>query len=667
MSIPWPSLPAVTPFLLTYAVHSTLLLVCAWTADRLLGEERAATREGLWRFALLGGLLSASLQLGLGIEPIAGRLELPGQQISPMTTAPQRWRPATAGSRPEAQASEPRPLPRPDSAETPGRSSPTIVTAGERVIASPAQILTAAWLLVAGVLLLRLVSGHLRLHRRLADRRPIGGRLRSRLDELIALAGLPGPVVLSESARLSVPLALGIGRREICLPREALCQLDDAEQDAVLAHELAHLRRRDPRWQLLARLVESLFFFQPLNGKARRRLQDLAELRADDWATATLDCELDLARCLATVAGWQLATPCGATTTLAAHRSQLRRRIERLLAHRDKGVSMPPSRTSPWLVAAATAVVVLACFAAPGVSLTQAPAPPAPEPSAAPGPPPAPVAAPAILPQPATAATPAAPRPASMAQPVPPAPPPPAPRTEAQARRRSERASPELDAELEEELEAVEESLAEVERYLEEALAPLHEEIEAHLQEVEIELERTIEPALHELEEVIDGAVEEALEAEELSPMVQDRLRAVQDVMAELQPSIQRVVDAATRMHEPLHGELASTLHDLTHGLDHRRFRELMKRLAHAGSALDEAERQALYDELRRTIEEGRPSAEELAALRERVRSTVEAARLPREEMDALRTDIETALETVRRRLGEERENLDRERAEQPQ
>jgi ElaB/YqjD/DUF883 family membrane-anchored ribosome-binding protein len=120
-------------------------------------------------------------------------------------------------------------------------------------------------------------------------------------------------------------------------------------------------------------------------------------------------------------------------------------------------------------------------------------------------------------------------------------------------------------------------------------------------------------------------------------------------------------------MHEPLHGELASTLHDLTHGLDHRRFHELMKRLAHAGSALDEAERQALYDELRRTIEEGRPSAEELAALRERVRSTVEAARLPREEMDALRTDIETALETVRRRLGEERENLDRERAEQPQ
>ena len=39
----------------------------------------------------------------------------------------------------------------------------------------------------------------------------------------------------------------------------------------MLAHEIAHLVRRDPQWLVLARAIEMVFFFQPLNRLARRR------------------------------------------------------------------------------------------------------------------------------------------------------------------------------------------------------------------------------------------------------------------------------------------------------------------------------------------------------------------------------------------------------------
>ena len=66
-------------------------------------------------------------------------------------------------------------------------------------------------------------------------------------------------------------------RGEICLPQQALTQLDAEQQAALLAHELAHVARRDPLWLLLSGALECLFFFQPLIRVASRRMQDCAE------------------------------------------------------------------------------------------------------------------------------------------------------------------------------------------------------------------------------------------------------------------------------------------------------------------------------------------------------------------------------------------------------
>ena len=65
----------VFAWLLTYAVHSTLLLGLAWVLTRNLVQSHGA-RDLIWKTALLGGLISSSIQVIAGIRPVAGNYAL---------------------------------------------------------------------------------------------------------------------------------------------------------------------------------------------------------------------------------------------------------------------------------------------------------------------------------------------------------------------------------------------------------------------------------------------------------------------------------------------------------------------------------------------------------------------------------------------------------------
>src|SRR6185503_10874256 len=97
-------------------------------------------------------------------------------------------------------------------------------------------------------------------------------------------SGLRHPVVVTVGDRYASPIA--IGSREICVPRRALHELSHHELESMLAHELAHVKRRDGAWLLAARVIEVAFLFQPLNRLARRRMVEAAEFAADEWAVS---------------------------------------------------------------------------------------------------------------------------------------------------------------------------------------------------------------------------------------------------------------------------------------------------------------------------------------------------------------------------------------------
>ena len=134
----------VAAFLLTYLIHSTLLLLAAWSLEQVFEFESVRLRERLWRVALLGGFLTAGLQFALGAggegalgTPVA-RWALhsetdPAQQAS---ASPARGLPAAA---PLAAEPQPRSAERPE-LERRGRQAPAgpsgILPAEQRPAAS---------------------------------------------------------------------------------------------------------------------------------------------------------------------------------------------------------------------------------------------------------------------------------------------------------------------------------------------------------------------------------------------------------------------------------------------------------------------------------------------------------------------------------------------------
>ncbi len=356
-------------WLLTYALHSTVLIAGTWAVQRLALVRSLRLRDLLWRGALVGGLLTASLQLGAGLAPWG--ITLQAQHSAkvpppPVAAAPLVLEVPAAGPGEEQLG--------PDVALPPSRAEAGDVAFGVAAVpAAPAAVavpevrvhslLFMAWVAVASVLLLRLAVGRTRVLEGLGLRSPVlEPRLRAQLEALCGEAGRTQPVHLTTAQGLKSPVALGWA--EICLPAAVLTELDAPQQRSVLAHELAHLQRRDPLWLLLGTTLEQLLFFQPLNRLVRRNMQEVAEYLCDDWAAVRDGSGLPIARGLAAVARWldgaeERSVPLAG---MAERPSLLVARVQRLL---QTHVSLEPRR--PWHGLVFALVLLLTVVAVPGV------------------------------------------------------------------------------------------------------------------------------------------------------------------------------------------------------------------------------------------------------------------------------------------------------------
>ncbi|MEQ2008048.1 MAG: M56 family metallopeptidase [Limisphaerales bacterium] len=187
---------------------------------------------------------------------------------------------------------------------------------------------------------------------------PAAEALRQRVQSLAARLGLRRRVRVLASERLRAPAAFGWVRPGVAVPGDFTGRFAPAQQDVMLAHELAHLAARDPLWQLLADLVTAALWWHPLAWVARRQHRIAGELAADDASLALPNGPVVLAECLL-VLGHEAADCPRAALGMAGFRSQLGRRVERLLAlpRRDW---QAPSRAR---LALQTAVALLALAA----------------------------------------------------------------------------------------------------------------------------------------------------------------------------------------------------------------------------------------------------------------------------------------------------------------
>ncbi len=160
------------------------------------------------------------------------------------------------------------------------------------------------WLWAAGValMLLRLAGGGWVL--RQLDRRNFRSLPQAWLDRAETLRralGIQRHVAFRLLEGLGLPCAARAWRPVIWLPVALLTQLSPAQLEAILAHELAHVRRLDWIWNGLQCLVETLLFFHPGLWWLSRRIRQERELACDDLAVALCGDAIALAEALATL------------------------------------------------------------------------------------------------------------------------------------------------------------------------------------------------------------------------------------------------------------------------------------------------------------------------------------------------------------------------------
>ncbi|HZU53813.1 MAG TPA: M56 family metallopeptidase, partial [Holophagaceae bacterium] len=141
--------------------------------------------------------------------------------------------------------------------------------------------------------------------------------------------GLRRAVRLLRSFRVEAPMVVGWLRPVILIPAAAFAGLSPAQVEAVLAHEMAHIRRLDFLVNLVQSGMETLLFFHPAVWWLSSRLRGERELCCDDTAVALCGDRTAYARALATLEGLRENAP--ADLRVGANGGSLMNRIRRLL------------------------------------------------------------------------------------------------------------------------------------------------------------------------------------------------------------------------------------------------------------------------------------------------------------------------------------------------
>jgi beta-lactamase regulating signal transducer with metallopeptidase domain len=306
--------------MLDHLWQSSLVAVWAWLLASLLIRHQARLRYVIWLIASLKFLVpfallaSAGAQLGQWLAPagraVAGDL---AQMVEPWVSPASR-------------------LVAPDSAGM-----------------NPGRVLLILWGLGSAALLLRWWVRW----------RQIRGIVRVARPTRIA-----APVPVLASATLLEPGVIGIFRPVLLLPAEITGRLSAKELDAILEHELCHIRRRDNFWAAIHMLVEAAFWFHPLVWWIGSRLVDERERACDEAVLESGTHPRSYAQGILKVCQFYMASKLACVPGVSG--ANLKIRLEGIMKN-QKAVEL--SRGRKWLLGA----LALAAVSVPVVSGLSAP------------------------------------------------------------------------------------------------------------------------------------------------------------------------------------------------------------------------------------------------------------------------------------------------------
>jgi beta-lactamase regulating signal transducer with metallopeptidase domain len=253
------------------------------------------------------------------------------------------------------------------SAVTTSASAPSLAATSEvEVSASGAMQFSSflPWMVycwIAGVCLLtvRSLGGWMTLQRfKRQNAFPAEPAWQQRMARLAQRLSISRAVKLCESAIAEAPAVIGWMRPVVLLPASALTGLAPEQLEALLAHELAHIRRHDYLLNLFQTCVETLLFYHPAVWWVGKRIRAERENCCDDLAVQVCGDALAYARALTQMEQLRCDAP---RLAMAANRGPLLQRIQRLLSRPQ------PARTGStgWIAIAAITLIVATAWASP--------------------------------------------------------------------------------------------------------------------------------------------------------------------------------------------------------------------------------------------------------------------------------------------------------------
>ncbi|HKV38196.1 MAG TPA: M56 family metallopeptidase [Blastocatellia bacterium] len=224
--------------------------------------------------------------------------------------------------------------------------------------------LVLIWLLGVAVLSIRFIAGLRAVRRLKSEATDIPApQWQSKLQRLRRALRISRPVRLCETVLVQVPTVVGWFRPLILLPATALTGMSPEQLEALLAHELAHIRRHDYLVNIAQTTIETLLFYHPAVWWVSHQIRYERENCCDDMAVAACGDLLTYARALADLERLRSSIPYPA---VAASGGSLLKRIERLV-----GVARPerhqagPQLAGLAVIAAALIVLAVAGDAIP--------------------------------------------------------------------------------------------------------------------------------------------------------------------------------------------------------------------------------------------------------------------------------------------------------------
>lgn len=187
--------------------------------------------------------------------------------------------------------------------------------------------------------------------------RRVVAHARSEATSTGPLAAWPSVEVVVTPALVGSPFVEGPGASRVIVPWSSWSALSESERDAVLLHELAHLRGRHP-WILVGvAAIAGAFAFVPFVSRAERAVRRALEECADEAALSAGACPLSLASALVRIAELGGAAPGVRATSLGAASGGLEARVEALLDPAAKASAL--DALGRWGVVALVALVAL--------------------------------------------------------------------------------------------------------------------------------------------------------------------------------------------------------------------------------------------------------------------------------------------------------------------